>query len=61
MGPYDTDFVLLAHADRADALRASAASAFPRSPRRFRRRLAAWLIAAGTRLAAEPTPRTRVA
>jgi hypothetical protein len=60
MGPYDTEFLLLAHADRVESMRRSAASA-PRArrPRRFRRRLANLLITAGMRLAAEPAPRTR--
>jgi hypothetical protein len=64
MGPYDTEFVLLAYSDRVSALRRAArAGSTPRQPRRFRRRLAGWLIAAGVRLAAEPTPtpRTRAA
>ena len=62
MGPYDTEFLLLAHADRTDALRRAAASSFrARHPRRVRRRLAGWLIATGLRLAGEPTPRTSVA
>ena len=60
MGPYDTEFLLHAHADRVAALRADAARAA--RPRQPRRRVAGWLITAGVRLAAEPppTPRTRV-
>jgi hypothetical protein len=61
LGPYDTEFVFLAHADRVASLRRSAARGMRREPRRLRRRLAGWLIAAGLRLASEPTPRTRAA
>jgi hypothetical protein len=59
MGPYDTEFLLLAHQDRVDSLRRSAARRPLGEPRRFRRRIAGWLISAGVRLAAEPAPRTR--
>jgi hypothetical protein len=56
---YDTDFVLLAHADRVETLRRSAAApARERGRRRLRRRLGGWLITAGVRMAAEPPPRT---
>jgi hypothetical protein len=55
---YDTQFVLLAHADRLEALRRAAAPAPPRRRRRVRRRLGSWLITTGVRLAAEPPART---
>jgi hypothetical protein len=54
---YDTEFVLLAHADRVDALRQAAGPTRSRRRRRLRRRLGSWLITAGVRMAAEP-PRT---
>jgi hypothetical protein len=58
MGKYDTEFLLLAHEDRVESLRRSAAPRL-RGQRRVRRRVANWLITAGVRLAAEPAPRTR--
>ena len=62
MGPYDTEFMRLAHADRVSALqRAAVTVSRPRRPSRLRRRVANWLIWAGVRLASEPAPRTRAA
>jgi hypothetical protein len=55
---YDTRFVLLAHADRVEALRRSAAPAGTRRRRHLRRRLGGWLITIGVRLAAEPPRRS---
>jgi hypothetical protein len=55
---YDTRFVLLAHADRVEALRRSGAPAGARRGRHLRRRLGRWLIATGVRRAAEPQRRT---
>jgi hypothetical protein len=55
---YDTRFVLLAHVDRVEALRRSAAPVGRREGRHLRKRLGGWLITIGVRLAAEPGPRT---
>ena len=55
---YDTRYVLLAHADRVEALRRSAAPTGARRRRHLRRRLGGWLITTGVRLAAEPQRRT---